>query len=60
VNLVLANREARLRASSGKDSSGQTQWAALQAAHQMTSKKPSSFIVVYLYNQARTYFSKNL
>jgi hypothetical protein len=58
-NLVLANREARLRAPSGKDSSGQTQWAALQAAHQMASKKSSSFIVVYLYNQARTYFSKN-
>jgi len=56
----LANREARLRAPSGKDSSGQTQWAALQAAHQMVSKKPSSFIVVYLYNQARTYFSRNL
>ncbi len=45
-NLVLANREARLRAPSGKDSSGQNQWAAVAAAHDLASQKPSSFIVV--------------
>ena len=45
-NLVLANREARLRAPSGEDLSGENQWAALRAAHQLTSKKSSSFIMV--------------
>jgi len=59
ANLVLANREARLRAPSGEDSSGQNQWAALCAAHDPALKKPKSFVLVYLYNHARTYFSKN-
>jgi hypothetical protein len=34
-------------------------WAALRAAHQMALKKPFSFVMVWLYSQARTYFSKN-
>jgi len=55
----LANREARVSAPSGKDSPHKNQWAALRAAHQMALKKSKSFIVVYLYNQARTYFIKN-
>ncbi|MCX7996951.1 MAG: hypothetical protein N2691_04360 [Patescibacteria group bacterium] len=42
-NLVLANREARLRAPSGKDSSGQNQWAALCVAHDLALKKPKKF-----------------
>jgi hypothetical protein len=58
-NLFLANREARLRAPSGMDSSGQNQWAALRAAHEMVSEKPKSMVLVWLYNHARTYFSKN-
>ena len=45
-NLVLANREARLRAPSGEDSSGENQWAALCAAHELALKKPSSFVLV--------------
>ena len=45
-NLVLANREARLRAPSGEDSSGKNQWAALCAAHDIALKKPSSFSLV--------------
>ncbi|HXF43950.1 MAG TPA: hypothetical protein VNK70_00510 [Candidatus Paceibacterota bacterium] len=60
ANLVLANREARLAAPSGKDLSWQNQWAALCAAHDLALKKPKSFVLVYLYNHARTYFSKNL
>jgi hypothetical protein len=56
----LANREARLRAPSGEDLSGENQWAALCAAHQMAFKKSKSCLVVWLYNHARTYFSKNL
>jgi len=55
-NLVLANREARLRAPSGEDFPPQNQWAALCAAHELALKKPSSFVLVYLYNFARTYF----
>jgi len=55
----LANREARLRAPSGEDSSGQNQWAALCAAHNLALKKLSSFVLVHLYNHTRTYFSKN-
>jgi len=45
-NLVLANREARLAAPSGKDSSWQNQWAALRAAHKMASEKPRSMVLV--------------
>jgi hypothetical protein len=58
-NLVLANREARLRAPSGKDSSGQNQWAALRAAHQFVGQKSESLILEYLYDSARTHFIKN-
>jgi len=58
-NLVLANREARLRAPSGTDLSGENQWAALRAAHQMVGQKPKSLIMEYLYDFARTHFIKN-
>jgi hypothetical protein len=33
-----------------------TQWTAVQAAHQMASKKPFSCVMESLYNQVRTYF----
>jgi len=56
----LSGREARLCAPSGNDSSGQNQWAALCAAHEMASEKPKSMVLVSLYNSARTYFIKNL
>ena len=58
-NLVLANREARLCAPSGEDLSGENQWAALRAAHQMVGQKSESLILEYLYDCARTYFIKN-
>ena len=45
-NLVLANREARLRAPSGEDFPPQNQWAALCAAHDLALKKPKSFVLV--------------
>ncbi|MBI2798198.1 hypothetical protein HYX70_02765 [Candidatus Saccharibacteria bacterium] len=45
-NLVLANREARLRAPSGEDLPPQNQWAALCAAHDLALKKPKSFVLV--------------
>jgi len=37
----------------------QMHWAALRAAHQMILKNSFSFTMVWLYSQARTYFSKN-
>ena len=58
-NLVLANREARLRAPSGEDLPGENQWAALRAAHQFVGQKSESLILEYLYDCARTYFIKN-
>jgi len=59
-NLVLANREARLRAPSGLDFPPQNQWAALRAAHQFVGQKSESLILEYLYDFARTHFIKNL
>jgi hypothetical protein len=59
-NLFLANREVRLAAPSGLDSPPQNQWAALRAAHEMVSEKPKSMVLVYLYNSARTHFTKNI
>jgi hypothetical protein len=50
---------ARKRALSGKGFLQQNQWAAVSAAHEMASKKSRSQVLVYLYNQARTYFIKN-
>ena len=44
-NLVLANREARLRAPSGSDSSGQNAWAVLRTASEMDGKFEKSLIV---------------
>jgi hypothetical protein len=58
-NLVLANREARLRAPSGSDFHSQNQWAALRAAHQFVGQKSESLILEYIYDCARTYFIKN-
>jgi len=58
-NLVLANREARLRAPSGLDFPPQNQWAALRAAHRFVGQKDESTILEYLYDFARTYFIKN-
>jgi DNA invertase Pin-like site-specific DNA recombinase len=58
-NLVLANREARVSAPSGEESKPKNQWAALRAAHDLALKKPSCFVLEYLYNQARTYFTEN-
>ena len=58
-NLFLQSREARFGGPSGLDPSGQNQWAALRAAHEMASEKPRSMVLVSLYNSARTYFIKN-
>ena len=43
-NLILANREARLCAPSGLESKPKIQWAALRAAHEMSSEKSNCFI----------------
>jgi len=55
----LANREARISAPSGLDSSPKIQWAAVSAAHEMAFKKSNSFILEYIYNKARTHFTEN-
>jgi hypothetical protein len=47
-NLLLAGKEAHERAPKIGENSVQTQWAALQAAHQMASEKPISFVLVPL------------
>jgi hypothetical protein len=38
----------------------QTQWAALAAAVQNKDKIPNRCLLVNLYNEARTYFTKNV
>ncbi|MDP1845885.1 MAG: hypothetical protein Q8L09_03990 [Candidatus Moranbacteria bacterium] len=38
----------------------QTHWAAINAAHKIRSQKPESLILVRIYNEARTFFQKNL
>ncbi len=45
-NLVLANREARLRAPSGESFPSQNQWAAVSAAHDLALKKSRSQVLV--------------
>jgi len=37
----------------------QTPWAAIQAAREKIGKISESLIVVWLYNEARTYFKNN-
>jgi len=59
ANLVLQNREARDSAPSSLAMAGENHWAALRAAHQKVSEIGFSLTMVWLYNQARTYFSKN-
>ena len=46
-NLVLANREARLRAPSGEDLSGGNAWTALRAANKKIGQFSESQIVVH-------------
>ncbi len=45
-NLILSEKEARDSAPNSLAAAGESQWAALRAAHQMALKKPSSFVVV--------------
>jgi len=45
-NLLLAGKEARECAPKIGQTAAQNQWAALQAAHQMASEKPKSFVLV--------------
>ncbi|MBI2443780.1 MAG: recombinase family protein [Candidatus Magasanikbacteria bacterium] len=45
-NLLLAGKQARLGAPKIGDNWGQNQWAALQAAHQLASENPKSFVLV--------------
>ncbi|KKU11588.1 MAG: Recombinase [Parcubacteria group bacterium GW2011_GWC2_45_7] len=45
-NLLLAGKEARFGAPKIGEQSAQNQWAALQAAHQLASEKPISFVLV--------------
>jgi len=61
-------REANLRLSARKVIWGefknglnwaQTPWAAIQAAREKIGKISESLIVVWLYNEARTYFKNN-
>ena len=37
-----------------------TQWTAVQAAHIMACEKPLSFVLAWLYNEARTYFQSQI
>ncbi len=39
---------------------GKTQWTAVQAAHIMACEKPLSFVLAWLYNEARTYFQSQI
>jgi len=55
----LAGGEARAEGAQDGANAPQNQWAAVAAAHQMALEKPSSFIVVELYNSARTFFERN-
>jgi hypothetical protein len=59
ANLRLAGGQVRAEGAESGANAPQNQWAALCAAHDLALKKPSSFVMVYLYNHARTYFSKN-
>jgi len=52
----LAGGEARAEGAQDGANAPQNQWAAVAAAHQLALEKPSSFIVVYLYNKVRPYF----
>jgi hypothetical protein len=58
-NLILQNREARLFGTDGTVPPIQKQWAALRAAVQILEKKSVSFVVEYIYNEARTHFMEN-
>jgi len=60
VNLVLAERKARVSAPESGATAPQNQWVALRAAHDLALEKPKSHVLVHLYNHARTYFSKNV
>jgi len=63
LHLLLANREARVSGPSDSENSDftpTTQWAAILAARQMTPNSSESPIAVYIYNQVRTHFIKNI
>ena len=55
-NVVKTNQETSPYPSENVVSGLETQWAALYAARQMASEKPSCIVLVWLYDQARTFF----
>ena len=59
ANLILQNREARFCGPSGTVPPLQKQWAALRAAVKILEKKSVSFVLEYIYNEARTHFMEN-
>ena len=55
--VVVKNQEQSPYPSESIDESSHiTQWAAVLAAHKMAIEKPLSFVLVWLYAQARTHF----
>jgi len=59
TNLILQNRKTQLFGTDGTVPPLQKQWAALRAAVQLVGRKSKSFIVEYIYNEARTHFMEN-
>jgi len=59
-NLLLANRSIVYGGPNTIEKSGQIQWAAVKAAHEMIARNPESCVLEHIYNQARTFFQSNL
>jgi len=60
ANLTLSAKKVFEPEPKNRKQKPQTPWAAINAAHKIASKKPESMIVVRIYNEARTFFQKNL
>jgi len=59
-NLTLSGKKVSISNSENSEEKPQTHWAAINAAHNLSPKIPLCLKTVRIYNEARTFFQKNL
>jgi len=60
TNLTLSAKKVLEQKPENPKQKPETHWAAINAAHKNAFEKPECLILVRIYNEARTFFQKNL
>jgi hypothetical protein len=60
ANLILAGKRISISNSKNPEQKPQTHWAAINAEREKIAENGKSWNTEHIYNQARTFFQKNL